>query len=144
MKNLDELFKNAERLNAPDTLRKRVMEEIRADEKARKPGWVTALAEWLRRPLTGPARAGFAFGAVTAAVALAIVVNAPDVKVPAPIAVVAEMRQVNDYIHETLGDVYTGAGNVNSAATLESDDVNEFVKTHVESVFWINGGSDNA
>lgn len=144
MKNLDELFKNAARLNAPDSLERRVMEGIRANERAGSPGWFTALGGWLRSSLTGPARAGFAFAAVTAVVALAIALNAPDVKVPAPSAVVAEMRQVNDYIYETLGDVYAGAGNVNSAATLESDDVNEFVKTHVESVFWINGGSDNA
>jgi hypothetical protein len=144
MKNLDELFKNTARLNAPDSLERRVMEAIRANENSGAPGWFTALAELFRSSLTGPARVGFALGAVTAAVALAIVVNAPAVKVPAPIAVVAEMRQVNDYIHETLGDVYAGADNVNSAATLEPDDVNEFVETHVESIFWINGGSDNA
>lgn len=144
MKNLDELFKNAERLNAPDTLQQRVMEKIRADEKARKPAWVTALAEWLRWPLTGPARAGLAFGAVTATVAIAIALSGQGLKVPASPPAVAEMGQINEYIHETVGATYAGAGGVNNAETLESDDVNEFVATHVESVFWINGGSDNA
>ena len=143
MKNLDDLFKNAARLDAPDSLQGRVMEKIRADESAGKPGWLATLAEWLRLSLAVPMRAGFAFGAV-AAVALAIVVNAPYIKAPAPIAVLAEMGQINDYIHDNVGDVYAGAGGVNSAPALESDDLNEFVTTHVESVFWINGGSDNA
>lgn len=143
MKNLDELFRNATKLNAPDTLQARVMEEIRADAMPRKPGWLTALTERLRLQLSVPARVGFALGAV-AAVTIAIAVNAPDIKAPAPAVVVAEMSQVNDYMNETLGDAYTGAWSVNGAAALESDDVNEFVKTHVESVFWINGGSDNA
>jgi hypothetical protein len=144
MRNLDELFKNAARLNAPDALQRRVMDEIRANERARKPGWLASLTEWLRLPFTGPARAGFAFGAVVAVVAVAIVVNAPGVKAPAPTPVLAEMWQINDYIHDTVGDAYAGAGSVNSVAALESDDVNEFVTTHVESVFWIDGGSDNA
>lgn len=144
MKNLDELFKNAARLNAPDSLQRRVMEEIRADERAGKHGWFAIFAEWLRSSLTGPMRAGFAFGAVTAAVALAVVVNAPDIKAPAPIALVAEKGQINDYMNETIGDMYAGAGSVINAAALNPDDVNEFVTTNVESVFWIDGGADNA
>lgn len=144
MKNLDELFKNAVRLNAPDTLQRRVMEEIRVHESERKPGWLDAVAEWFRLSLTHPARAGFALGAVAVAVAISIAVNAPDIKAPAPASVVADMSQINDYMNETLDDAYAGAWSFNGALAVESDDVNEFVKAHVESVFWIDGGSDNA
>lgn len=144
MKNLDELFRNTARLNAPDTLRKRVMEGVCASESERKPGWLDAVAEWFRLTLTHPARVGFALGAVAVAVAISIAVNAPDIKAPAPTSVVADMSQINDYMNETLDDAYAGAWSVNGAPSLEPDDVNEFVKAHVESVFWIDGGSDNA
>lgn len=144
MKNLDELFKNVARLEAPDTLQRRVMEEIRAHERESEPGWLATLARWLRLSLTRPARVGFALGSVAAAVTIAILVNAPDIKAPAPAAVVADMSQINDYMNEELGDAYAGTWSVNGASALGSDDVNEFVTTHVESVFWINGGSDNA
>lgn len=144
MKNLDDLFRNTARLDAPDTLQRRVMEEIRANERERKPGWLDTVADLLRSSFTHPARAGFALATVVVAVAVSIAVNAPDMKAPAPIAQAPDMSQINDYINETLGETYAGALGVNGASSMESDDVSDFVATHVESIFWIDGGSDNA
>ncbi|MBF0291434.1 MAG: hypothetical protein HQK86_04685 [Nitrospinae bacterium] len=144
MRNLEELFKNTPRLEAPDTLQRRVMEEIRAHEKERKPGWFDTVADLLRSSLTHPARAGFALATVAVAVAVSIAVNTPGIRAPRQIVQAPDMSQINDYMDETLDDTYAGAWGVNGASSMESDDISDFVATHVESVFWIDGGSDNA
>jgi hypothetical protein len=140
MRDLDELLKNAGRLEAPDSLKQRVMREIRADDRTEKPGWLVDLAEWLRRSLTGPARAGVALATVAVALAVAIGVHSPWPEAPVSIMAVVEM---DEFLEEMIGPMHAALLDANGAAA-ESDDVNDFVTTHVESVFWIDGGPDNA
>ncbi len=144
MRNLDELFKSAERLNAPDSLKERVMETIHVHEKAGKSGWSVRPAEWLGNLFTRPARAGFALAGVAVAVAVAIGVHAPRPEAPPSVVAVGEKNEINEFLGETIGPVYSARRDLNGAAGMVPDDVDEFVKTSVESVFWINGGSDNA
>lgn len=144
MKNLDELFKSAERLNAPDSLKQRVMETIHVHEKAGKPGWLVRPAEWFSNLFTRPARAGFALAAVAVAIAVAVGVHEPRPEAPASVVAAGERSEINEFLGETIGPVYSARRDLNGGAIMVSDDVDEFVKTTVESVFWINGGSDNA
>ena len=144
MRNLDELFKSAERLNAPDSLKQRVMETICVHEKAVKPSWLPRPAEWLGDLFTRPARAGFALAAVSVALAVAVGVHAPRPEAPATLVAAGEISEINEFMGETIGPVYSTRRDLNGSAAMVSDDVDEFVKTTVESVFWINGGSDNA
>ena len=140
MKSLDDLFKSVKKLEAPDSLRRRVMETIHAHETAEKSGWLAWPADWLRGLFQNPARAGFALAAV--AVAIMIGVHAPRPDAPAP-AMVTE-SEINEFLRETIGPVYAARWEINSGSIMVSEDVNEFVKTSVESVFWIDGDSDNA
>jgi hypothetical protein len=142
MKSLDDLFESVKKLEAPDSLQRRVMEAIRADEAAEKYGWLVWPADWLRGLFQNPARAGFALACVSVAVAVMIGVHAP--RPDAPAMELTEKSEINEFLRETIGPVYAARWDINSGSIMVSEDVNEFVKTSVESVFWINGDSDNA
>lgn len=144
MRDLDELFRSADRLNAPDSLRQRVMETIRPHDEAEKPGWLIRPVEWLDGLFRRPARAGFVLAAAAVVIAVAVGVRAPRTQTTVLIVDPGERSEINEFLGETVGAVYPARHDLNGAAVMVPDDVREFVKTSVESVFWINGGSDNA
>lgn len=147
MKNIDELFRSAESLTPPDSLKQRVMDEIRAGEPAAKPGWRERISDWLDSMTLHPARTGFAIASVALALAVSTTFQSPDTGVMkhAPtVAVAVDVKEINDFMVETIGSVYSVRRETYGTAAVEQEDVADFVKGHVEPAFWINGGLDNA
>lgn len=147
MKDIDELFKSVEKLSPPDSLKRRIMDEIRAGEPVVKSGWRERISDWLDIMTLHPARMGFAIATVAIALAVSTTFQSSDTDVmkhaPA-VAVAVDVNEINDFMVETIGSVYSVRSETYGTAAVEQEDVADFVKGHVEPAFWINGGLDNA
>ncbi len=146
-KKLDDIFENAPLLEAPITLKERVMKAVKeeADIADMRPAFGEKLADYF---ITR--RAAWSFAAVAAALILTIrilpwpgTVKAPEpVQRPAAVVEVASTEQVNEFVEATLSQVFGGESGETNTYDDESADIDRFISNNLNEIFWINGGSN--
>lgn len=135
---MDDLLANTKRLDPPDTLWQKVEKEIAdGDQEEKSPGFM----EWIPN-LIGHRKPIWAMAAVAAAVILTIrLTPAPEVVVePVPKDDTAE---INQFIDDTLGSVFTYDSDFDSSGGNNTDNSTLSLSEGLDNILWINGG-DNA
>ncbi len=142
---LDRLFEKAPLLEPPDSLKRSVMGEVRADAGAAEaPPPFAGVSRYFQSR-----RAAWSFVAVAAAILLTVRILGWPELTPAPMPVevpavreIASAAQLDEFLDETLGPVFDFKQDEVFTYEDESADIDRFISTHLNEIFWIDGGSN--
>jgi len=135
---LDELFEKTHRMEAPDSVRRRVMGRIEAEMAGAQE---TTLFKRVGAMVFG-ARAALSLAAVAAAAVLAIRITVPAGMEPQKVIDTKVYTEVSEFIGANLGPVYKTNGQAAGVAEDESIDLETYVTNQFQEIFWINGGNN--
>lgn len=144
---LDDLFGNAPLLEPPGALKTKVMESIGKDSSSGEnaPGRTGVVIRYFFTK-----RAAISFAAVAAALLLAVRIF-PGVYVTTGPEQVAELTapkaeapddKINEFVEEALSQVFGAGPGVDVAHDDESMDIDMYISSQFEEIFWINGGNN--
>jgi len=134
---LDDVFRDAKRLQAPPSLKARVMREIRTHEQAAKAeGWMEKIKERLTL-----GRAAWSLAAAAAALVMAISLFPAGEHVKNETAPENE-AEIAAFMEDTLGPVFSYKPADTSAVNAEQNDLETYMRSQLEEIFWINGNGN--
>ncbi len=145
MKDIDRLFKNARRLDPPSSLKKGVMERIAIEKQTAK----RAVEDKKRSrfPLINEfARRKNVWRAALAMAAMLIIVLRFGAKPPEmtqSVKIVTDIEDLNSFIFETIGPVYSAEDRTMDTSAGGSDDITTYFTNEIETLYWIDGGNEN-
>lgn len=144
---LDSLFSKALLLEPPGSLKAKVMESIGKESALNEdmPARIGVITRFLFAK-----RVAVSFAAVAAALLLAFRIfpgafigTAPEqvAGLSAPRAAVPDDK-INEFVEEALSNVFDAEPGMDVAYDDESMDIDMYISTQFEEIFWIDGGSN--
>jgi len=141
MNDLDELFRKAKKLEAPDTLWKKVSDGV-SETQREKPAF--SLGETVKS-IFAPVWVRAAVPLAVTAAAIAIVIRLSATTTVPEIYDAETIAAVNEAISEAYGENGAFAEHPSYAANgLAKEDINEFINEQLNEIYRINGGDNNA
>lgn len=143
--NIDDLLKNARRMEPPATLKTKVEEEIAKrplrdvvrDDTEPTPSWIDWVTDLLR-----PKRLAWSLAAVALAVVLTVKTIPDNHTAVVHESATLTTTEIDTFIDSALVPVYISDGDTGDNNHTDGDIAAMDIESQIDEIYWINGGND--